>query len=187
MTPEELPSGTDRIHFAWKEIGSPQGIIINIQGDEPLIQSPMLDVLCSELSNSSISVGTFIKKINSYEELVNPNNVKAVIDNNHNALYFSRNVIPYFRDKILTTWYKNYIYWKHIGIYGFKSETLDTFVNLPKSSLESVEKLEQLRLLENGIKIKCLETDIQLYGVDTEEDVEIVTAILNNNNSWDAE
>lgn len=180
MTPETLPSGTDRIHYAWKEIGSPEGIIINVQGDEPLVRGTMLDRMINELLQSSAQVATFIKKINNYNELTNPNNVKVVIDSNNYALYFSRSTIPYLRDQIITCWHKNFVYWKHIGIYGFKSDTLDAFVNLPQSSLETAERLEQLRLLENSYRIKCIETNIQLIGVDTREDIELAEQVLSN-------
>ena len=174
MTSPDHPSGTDRIAEVVK--GLKVDIIVNIQGDEPLINPDVIDSLVEALAKSASSpMATVIKKIKEEKELNDPNVVKVVIDNNQNAIYFSRSPIPFNRDK------KNFAevgYYKHLGLYAYTKDFLKIFVSLPQSPLERIEKLEQLRALEFGYSIKTIETDWDTVGVDTPEDLKKVEALL---------
>lgn len=169
-TSPEQPSGTDRL----AEVVNPIDveIAVNIQGDEPLVKSIMIDSLVIALQNEkSAQMATIIKKIEDGEdELKNSNVVKVVVDKNGYALYFSRYAIPYNRTGEIDE-KKRPVYYKHIGLYAFTKDFLFTFRNLPKSSLEEAEKLEQLRALENGYKIKTVETKLDTVGIDRPEDL----------------
>jgi 3-deoxy-manno-octulosonate cytidylyltransferase (CMP-KDO synthetase) len=180
MTPPELPSGTDRVLFAYNEIGEESNIILNLQGDEPLITGRIIDKLIISFANSGNDVGTLVKKIDSYEELVNPSVVKVVLSNNNSAIYFSRHEIPYIRDFRKDEWLEHHNFWKHTGVYVYRNDVLDQFGNLNMSNLENVEKLEQLRLLQEGATIHCVPIEENLVGVDTPEDVKKVEKILSS-------
>ncbi|TAL70443.1 MAG: 3-deoxy-manno-octulosonate cytidylyltransferase [Bacteroidetes bacterium] len=179
MTPTNIQSGSDRIAYTYKILNEDADIILNLQGDEPLIKAEVIDSLIHDFSNSNADVGTLIKKINSNKELFDASVVKVVVDSAGKALYFSRSPIPYLRDINQENWLTNRTYWKHIGIYAYSSKSLQEFSNLNPSELELSEKLEQLRLLENGAKYLCMETDLNLIGVDTKEDIVKVEKILN--------
>jgi len=169
FTSPDQPSGTDRL----AEVVNPVDvqIAVNIQGDEPLIKPIMIDSLVIALQEEKVAqMATVIKKIEDESELTNSNVVKAVVDKNGYALYFSRYAIPYNRTGELDE-KKRPVYYKHIGLYAFTKDFLFTFRNLPKSSLENAEKLEQLRVLEYGYKIKTVETKFDTVGVDTPEDL----------------
>ena len=162
--------GTDRI----AEVVNPIDvkIIINIQGDEPLIHPVMIDSIAQTLlDDSSISMATLMKKIEKPKELDDPNVVKVVVDKNNFALYFSRAAIPY---QAKNSQVKSPVYYKHIGLYGYTKDFLFTYKNLPVSNLEGIECLEQLRVLEEGLKIKVVETKYETIGVDTPEDLKKV-------------
>ena len=174
MTPPELPSGTDRVRYAYKEINEESQIILNLQGDEPLITGKIIDKLITQFAKSGSDVGTLVRKIKSFDELVNPSIVKVVMNNNRSAIYFSRHEIPYIRDISKEEWLKHHDFWKHIGVYVYRHDILDKFGKLDKSELENLEKLEQLRLLQEGCTIHCVEIDKDLIGVDTPADVDIV-------------
>jgi len=172
-TSKDQPSGTDRI----AEVVNPLDvdIIINIQGDEPLIHHSMIDGLVDTLSEDKrVPMATVVKKITRRDEIANPGVVKVVIDKDGYALYFSRSPIPYFRE----TGEDKRLYYKHIGIYAYTKDFLFTYTNLPKSRLEEAEKLEQLRALENGYRIKTIETEFDTIGVDTLEDLKKVEKAL---------
>lgn len=183
-TSKDQPSGTDRI----AEVVNPMDvkIVVNIQGDEPLIHHSMIDGLVHMLlGDKSVSMATVIKKVAQRKELLNPNVVKVVVDKDGYALYFSRSPIPYIRDdktrhSIFDAhyWFSTHSfvpetqnYYKHMGIYAYTKDFLFTYTNLPKSKLETAEKLEQLRALENGYRIKTIETEHDTVGVDTPEDL----------------
>ncbi|MBN3039326.1 MAG: 3-deoxy-manno-octulosonate cytidylyltransferase [Candidatus Omnitrophica bacterium] len=171
MTIKDHASGTDRI----AEVANPidAEIVVNIQGDEPLIHFSMIDELVNCLSeNASIPIATLAYKIKDRQELYNPNIVKVVKDKNNFALYFSRSPIPHVRDS--ETDFDSLSFFKHIGLYAYTKEFLFTFRNLPKGELEKAEKLEQLRALERGYQIKVIETNFETVGVDTPEDLELV-------------
>lgn len=165
MTSPDHPSGTDRISEAVQ--GLDCDIIINVQGDEPLIPTSVIDGLIRKMQeDASIEMGTVaVPRLRS--EIENdPNKVKVVFDERNFALYFSRSMLPYLREGGKDT--KTYLHW---GIYAYRRETLDRFVRLPEGRLESCEKLEQLRALENGIRIYVMLSDLESIGVDTPEDL----------------
>jgi 3-deoxy-manno-octulosonate cytidylyltransferase (CMP-KDO synthetase) len=150
--------------------------VINIQGDEPLINPMMIDVVGQELiSNPKVAVATMMKKIEDKNELADPHVVKVAVDKNNFALYFSRSPIPYLAQN---SEIKHPVYYKHIGLYGYTKDFLFTFKNLPPSTLEKTEKLEQLRILEEGYRIKVIETKFDTVGVDVPEDLEKVKNYL---------
>jgi 3-deoxy-manno-octulosonate cytidylyltransferase (CMP-KDO synthetase) len=170
MTSEDISSGTDRCWEALKGVDC--DVVVNIQGDEPLIDPEVIDKTIEALLNSNDAVcSTPIKNISDKSELKNENVVKVVKDVNGNALYFSRSDIPFER---VDTNFK----FKHIGLYCFKYDFLEKFVNMDRTPYEISESLEQLRILENGYKIKCVEVDYNSIGVDTESDLEVVESIL---------
>lgn len=176
-TSPEHNSGTDRIAEAVRDIDAK--IIINIQADEPLIHPSLIDRLAQELSyDSNLVMATVCKRIQDKAQIDSPHVVKVVCDKDNFALYFSRFAIPYYRESAAER-----IYYKHLGIYAYTKDFLFTFKNLPFSYLENAEKLEQLRALEAGYKIKVLETQFDSCGVDTEEDLRRVEQMLVNRSS----
>jgi len=167
-------SGTDRIC----EVINPLDvkIVINIQGDEPLIHPTMIDAVARALlDDSSISMATVMKNIEEPRVINDPNVIKVVIDKNNFAVYFSRSPIPFHAEE---SEIKLPIYFKHIGLYGYTKDFLFIYKNLPVSYLERVERLEQLRVLEEGFRIKVIETKYDTIGVDTLEDLEKVKEYL---------
>jgi len=175
LTSKQHQSGTDRI----TEVVNPIDvkIVVNIQGDEPLLHPSMIDDVANVLlSDNTVSVATIIKKIEHQEEINNPNVVKVVFDKNFFALYFSRYAIPFVRDEEPG----QVIHYKHIGLYAYTKDFLFTYKNLSPSNLEKLEMLEQLRILENGYKIKVVETKFETVGVDTESDLEKVRQLLSD-------
>ena len=174
MTAVDHPSGTDRIAQAVKNIKA--DIIVNIQGDEPLIRPQVIDALARALKNDrDCPMATVIKKIDVASEVDDPNVVKVVIDKNKRAIYFSRAAIPFRRDQKSAD---EGGYYKHIGLYAYTKAFLKIFVKLPKSRLEQTEKLEQLRVLEAGYRIKTVETQFETIGVDTPEDLPKIEALI---------
>lgn len=174
LTSSNHPSGTDRIAEAAKKISC--GLVINIQGDEPLIKPSVIDDLARVMMEERVAtVGTLIKKIENKQEIENPNIVKVIVDQHKYALYFSRAVVPYPRDQKDR---EGIVYYKHLGIYAYRKDFLLNFKNLPKSNLEEIERLEQLRILEAGYKIKTVLTQAETIGVDTPEDLEKVEALF---------
>lgn len=172
MTAPDCPSGTDRAAVVARQRDC--DLIVNIQGDEPLMRPEMIDQLVDGLVADPVcSMTTLARKIETPAALANPNVVKVVFATNGNALYFSRHPIPYVRDTGMTA-----THFKHLGIYAYRREFLLKFVTMPPSSLELTEKLEQLRALENGFAIKVFVTPHDSVGVDTPEDVKLVEEIL---------
>ncbi len=170
----EHETGSDRIAEAVENIDC--DIVINVQGDEPFLKKEPLKQLIDVFSNDDkkeISLASLKIHLKELEEIQNPNNVKVVTDNRGFALYFSRSVIPFRRD--LDT---EIPYYKHIGVYAFRKEALIKFSSLPLTPLEICEKLEQLRYLENGMKIKMVETDFVGVGIDTPEDLEKAKTLI---------
>lgn len=163
-------SGTDRIAEVAELLNS--DIIINIQADEPFLEQESLHALVDLMKLEEVLIGTLAKKITTTEELLDYNNVKLVKDKNSKVLYFSRQAIPSHRDLPYRQWLDNSTYFQHLGIYGFKRETLLSITSLPVSSLEKSEKLEQLRWLENGFSIHATTVDSTSFGIDTEEDLQ---------------
>ena len=170
LTSKEHTCGTDRI----TEVVNPLDVkvVINIQADEPLIHPMMIDSLARALlEDKMLQMATLMKKIDNVLELLDPNVVKVVVDKNNFALYFSRAPIPYLAPNAEID---QVTYYKHIGLYGYTKDFLFTYKNLPVANLEKTEKLEQLRVLTEGFKIKMLQTTFETIGVDTLEDLERV-------------
>tara|TARA_B100000315_G_scaffold260701_1_gene324213 strand:+ start:4264 stop:5019 length:756 start_codon:yes stop_codon:yes gene_type:complete len=168
----EHQSGTDRIAEAVRDVEAK--IVINIQADEPLVHPSIMDRLAQELLDSpEITMATVKRRIEDEKEINDPNVVKVVTDKDNYALYFSRYPLPYYRKDG-----EKQEFYKHLGIYAYTKDFLFTFKNLPKSKLEEAEKLEQLRVLEAGYKIKVIETKFDSCGVDTEDDLLKVERIL---------
>jgi 3-deoxy-manno-octulosonate cytidylyltransferase (CMP-KDO synthetase) len=181
MTSPDCESGTDRLAEASLNIECKN--IINVQGDEPLMDSELIDKLALLLDNDNTSMVSAMHKIEDAKELINPNAVKVVVDKNSDAIYFSRSIISYPREDIKSIESDNKLpqnidFYKHIGIYGYKKEFLKIFSKLEPTKLERLEKLEQLRVIENGYKIRMLKTDYQSIGVDTKEDLQRVESII---------
>ena len=175
MTSSEHRSGTDRCREAYEKVGYEADIVLNIQGDEPFIVPKQINTLLECFKSEKVEIATLVKPFNEedgLEALENPNSPKVVINESGEALYFSRSVIPYIRGVERNEWLKHHTFYKHIGIYAFRSEVLKAVTALPASSLEKAESLEQLRWLESGYKIGVGVTDIETVGIDTPEDLE---------------
>lgn len=172
MTREDHPNGTSRIaevadHYRDYEV------IINIQGDEPLIEREMIDSLIIPFKEEEdLVMATLKHRIDTMEEVENPNNVKVITDRADYAIYFSRSPIPYPRELNMANYYK------HVGIYGYKRDFVMEYAKMASTPLEVSESLEQLRVLENGYRIKVLDTPYKIVGVDTPEDLERVRKII---------
>ena len=165
---KEHNSGSDRLAEASKDLEV--DIIVNVQGDEPFTDKENLQKVIDISANDSqqnIAVASLMERITHPDDIANPNNVKVVVNKFNEALYFSRSVIPFPRDTNTKV-----PYYKHIGIYAYRKDALQQFTQLPPSLLEETEKLEQLRYLENGFKIRLAVTDIPTIGIDTPEDLE---------------
>ena len=187
LTPEEARSGSDRIAMVAKEMTGTE-IIVNVQGDEPLIVPRMIDEAAELLLNDpQIRVGTLIRKIENPEEAVNPSVVKVVTDSGQFAVYFSRSPIPHFRDGTDGHPPARPAYFKHVGIYAYRREFLLEFASWPPSKLEEIEQLEQLRIIDRGIRIKTRVTNFESIPVDTAEDVDKVRTLLREQQSVQAE
>jgi 3-deoxy-manno-octulosonate cytidylyltransferase (CMP-KDO synthetase) len=172
MTSADHQSGTSRCFEVVAKIpGNPPDVVINIQGDEPFIDPQQIDKLAGLFANESVQIATLIKKITSPNELFNPNVVKVVTRNDNTAIYFSRSPIPYLRGEDQQNWLDEVAFYKHIGIYAYRTTVLAEIVNLPLSKLEAAESLEQLRWIENGKVIHTAETDLEGFAVDTPEDL----------------
>ncbi|MFH1049397.1 MAG: 3-deoxy-manno-octulosonate cytidylyltransferase [bacterium] len=174
MTPSELPSGTDRIMKAYEILGENAAVVVNIQGDEPLLFGDIIDKMLEKFIHTDFDVGTMIAPVKKNEELFDFSIVKVELNNDMTAKRFSRNPIPELDNIPKEVWLNHQRYFKHIGIYAYKTDSLKKFVSLPVSDWEKQERLEQLRLLESGAKYFCHETNAYLIGVDTAEDLEKV-------------
>ena len=174
MTSENHQSGTDRCFEALTKTEGNYDYVINIQGDEPFISPEPIDSLANEL-NGLIELATLVKIIDSEDILFNVNVPKAVLNKRREILYFSRQTIPYIRNKEPDQWLENHTFYKHIGIYAYRTDVLAELTKLPVSSLEKAEALEQLRWLENGYSIKAVITSDDSHGVDTPDDLDRVS------------
>lgn len=176
LTREDHLNGTSRIAEVCEKI-TDFDVIINIQGDEPLIEKDMINSLIDSFKvEKDLKMSTLKHKLHSWEDIENTNFVKVVTDKNDYAIYFSRSVIPYPRNKNIEN------YFKHVGIYGYKRDFVLDYFKMESTPLENSESLEQLRVLENGYKIKVLETNFEVIGVDTQEELEKVRLHIKNNN-----
>lgn len=172
MTRTDHKSGTDRIEEAIEKIGGEWDVVVNVQGDEPFVAKSQLDTICHCFDDPTTQIATLGKPFESMEAVQNPNSPKIVVDNMGFAMYFSRSVIPYVRGKEKSSWLTHYPFLKHLGIYAYRKDVLRQVTQLPQSSLEIAESLEQLRWLQNGFKIKVGATDVETVGIDTPQDLE---------------
>lgn len=172
MTKEGHVSGTDRCYEALTLQKETFEYVINIQGDEPFIQPEQIDLL-AKLLDGKTEIATLVKKIEDAAQLFNPNVVKAVVGENKEALYFSRQTIPHLRNVAEVEWLNKHTFYKHIGMYAYRTDILQKLTSLSVSTLEKAESLEQLRWLENGFRIKTAETKTETIGIDTPEDLKL--------------
>ena len=170
MTSPHHQSGTDRCQEARQQIGGSYDYVVNIQGDEPFIQPAQIDRLTAVL-DGRVELATLIKRITDPAVLQHPNSPKVVISAAGEALYFSRQAIPYQRDQPIEKWLDHQPYYRHIGLYAYRADVLAHITQLPPSMLERAEALEQLRWLENGFRIQTVVTDIETIGIDTPDDL----------------
>ena len=174
MTSTAHRSGTDRCWEAYCKQGGEFDVVVNVQGDEPFIQPSQLEALKHCFDNENIDIATLVKPFepsDGIEALENPNSPKVVLDSEGCAIYFSRSVIPYLRGIEREKWLTEHTFYKHIGIYGFRTDVLRVVTALPQSTLERAESLEQLRWLENGYKIGVGISNVETIGIDTPEDL----------------
>ena len=176
MTPVECNSGTERIVSVLSEFNA--DIIVNVQGDEPLIQSYVVDDVVSALGGSDAGVATPIYRIDTADEIFNPNVVKVVRAADGKVLIFSRSPVPHVRDFPQEEWPSKANFWGHVGVYAYRREVLERYRDLPTGSLEGVEKLEQMRFLEAGVGFVAVEIDYRPHAVDVPADLEEVRKIL---------
>lgn len=181
MTSEHHKSGTDRCYEAAMKIGGEYDVVINIQGDEPFIQSSQIEALKSCFADETTDIATLVKPFSAdspFQVLENPNSPKVVVSQNQTALYFSRSIVPYLRGVEKDEWLKKHTFYKHIGLYAYRVNVLKEITSLQQSPLEIAESLEQLRWLENGYNIKVGQTNIETIGIDTPEDLKMAEEFL---------
>lgn len=174
MTRPDHKSGTDRCYEAYQKIGQECDVVINIQGDEPFIQSSQIRALQACFDDETTQIATLVKPFTPADGLAalqNPNSPKVVVSDDGRALYFSRSVIPYLRGIALDEWLSSHTFYKHIGLYAYRVETLGEITRLPQSTLEKAESLEQLRWLDHGYVIRVGQSNVETIGIDTPEDL----------------
>jgi 3-deoxy-manno-octulosonate cytidylyltransferase (CMP-KDO synthetase) len=177
LTSTEHESGTGRCGEVLRTF-SDYDIVVNIQGDEPLIRPEQLQLLIDLFSDDTVEIGTLVKEIKQEADVRNPNRIKVVLDEKGNGIYFSRSPIPHVANTPHSAWLEKNTFFKHIGIYAWRKNTLTALLNLPACPLEKIESLEQLRWLYYGYKIRTVETTIETPNIDAPEDVEAVLALL---------
>lgn len=178
MTSDTHPSGTDRCAEVLEKLHDHTDVIINIQGDEPFIDPRQIDLLCHCFSDPQTEIATLVIPIKKNEELFNPNTPKVVFNTGQFALYFSRSPIPHYRGRNEKDWLDGSNYYKHIGLYGYRAETLRKITHMLPSPLELTESLEQLRWLENGIRIKIALTELETIAIDSPEDLKKISHLI---------
>lgn len=178
MTKESHQSGTDRCFEAIQKFNPSADIVINIQGDEPFIHPKQIDLVASCFKSDKVQIATLVKKIKTNEELFNINTPKVVLNDCSEAIYFSRQTVPFIREKEPTQWLGYHTFYKHIGIYAYRTNILAKITSLQQSILELAEGLEQLRWIQNGYKINTKITDFESIAVDVPEDLKKLTIFL---------
>lgn len=181
MTSAEYRSGTDRCFEAYNRLGGNEDVIINIQGDEPFIKPEQIESLIACFDSPQTQIATLVRPFEvteGYEALANPNSPKVILNDKNEALYFSRSIIPYMRNISPEQWPDKHVYYKHIGMYGYRADILSQITQLPQSSLEIAESLEQLRWLQNGYTIKVGITTQETIGIDTPDDLQKALTLL---------
>ncbi|MEO6168448.1 MAG: 3-deoxy-manno-octulosonate cytidylyltransferase [Chitinophagales bacterium] len=172
MTSSLHQSGTERCAEVVQNAGEDYDVVINVQGDEPFISPEQIDLVAKCFNDPTVHIATLIKRISKVDELSNTSIVKAVVGEQLQALYFSRSPLPHFRGIPAEQWLSSGIYYKHIGIYGYRTNVLEQLVKLPPHNLEQAESLEQLRWLANGYRIKTAITLLETISIDTPRDLE---------------
>jgi 3-deoxy-manno-octulosonate cytidylyltransferase (CMP-KDO synthetase) len=184
MTSPHHQSGTDRCAEAVAKITGETSeiidVVVNIQGDEPFIKPAQIELLMSCFNTKTVEIATLVRKVKKGEDLNNPNQPKVIINLEGDAIYFSRAAIPYIRDTEMKDWSGKHDFYKHLGLYAYRTETLKKITSLPRSQLEIAEALEQNRWIENGFRIKTAVTIWETTGIDTPEDLEKANLLLNN-------
>jgi 3-deoxy-manno-octulosonate cytidylyltransferase (CMP-KDO synthetase) len=182
ITSKDHKSGTDRlaeaIEIIQKKLNTPFDVVINIQGDEPFIEPDQIKELINCFSSDETEIATLIKKITNPEDIFNPNKPKVIFDYQMNAIYFSRSPIPYVRNKEKEHWLKSFDFYRHIGMYAYKTSVLSKITLLERSKLEIAESLEQNRWIENGYTIKLAKTHFDSLGIDTPEDLQKALSLI---------
>jgi 3-deoxy-manno-octulosonate cytidylyltransferase (CMP-KDO synthetase) len=176
MTSPDHLSGTDRCAEAVAKINEGRenkiDVVVNIQGDEPFIKPEQIKMLMECFSDETVDLATLVRRTEPGEDVFNPNQPKVILNTKGDAIYFSRAVIPFIRDTEPENWSKKHLFFKHIGLYAYRAETLKKITELPRSVLEISESLEQNRWIENGYKIRTAVTNWESIGIDTPEDLE---------------
>ena len=183
MTSPNHKSGTDRCWEAYQKLGEEYDVVINVQGDEPFIAHSQLKAIMECFEDENTDIATLVKPFvesDGLAALENPNSPKVVLDSESRAIYFSRSVIPYLRGVEPEQWLSSHTFYKHIGMYAFRSDVFGKITSLPQSTLELAESLEQLRWLENGYKIGVGISDVETVGIDTPEDLQRAEEFLAN-------
>jgi 3-deoxy-manno-octulosonate cytidylyltransferase (CMP-KDO synthetase) len=178
MTAGNHPSGTDRCMEALRKLEGDYRYVVNIQGDEPFIDPAQIDGLCEILKDGSVEIATQIIQVESQELLFDPGEAKVIMNPNWEAIYFSRSPIPYLKDVPKAEWHLRRAYYRHVGMYAYRSDILEKLTKLPVSPLEKAESLEQLRWVEAGYKVKCVTTHHDSHCIDTPEDIEKVLRMI---------
>jgi 3-deoxy-manno-octulosonate cytidylyltransferase (CMP-KDO synthetase) len=178
MTGSQHPSGTDRCYEAYRLLGKNYDYVINIQGDEPFLDPDQVDSLAAAC-DGQIEIATQMIRCTSNEVLFDKGEVKIVLNSSNDAIYFSRSVIPALKGIPESEWHSSYRYFRHVGMYAYRVDVLAKITRLPVSPLEKAESLEQLRWLENGFKVRCVETTHDSHCIDTPEDIEKVLRLMN--------
>ena len=177
MTNSEHPSGTDRCYEAFKKVAGDFNYVINIQGDEPFLVPKQIDEL-GAVCKGQTELATQMIRVDNSAFLFDQGEVKIVLNHENEALYFSRMVIPFVKGKPEAEWHLHHNYYRHVGMYAYRRDVLQAITKLPVSALEKAESLEQLRWLEAGFKIKCVETQFDSHCIDTPEDIERVLQLM---------
>ena len=183
MTSDSHRSGTDRCNEAYNKIGKSFDVVLNIQGDEPFVLPEQIDSLKTCFTDSTVQIATLVKPFeptDGLEALRNPSSPKVVLSKESFAIYFSRSIVPFLRDVDPEEWLNQHVFYKHIGIYGYRPDILNEITQLPTGILEKAESLEQLRWIENGFKIKAGITEHETIGIDTPQDLKNALRYLNN-------
>ena len=180
MTSAKHQSGTDRCLEALEKLEESYDIVVNIQGDEPYISPEQIQLILSCFHQENTEIATLVKLIEDEKELWNPNKPKVLMDEADFAIYFSRQCLPFLRDHEQAAWLEEFNFYKHIGMYAYRIETLKEICQLKQSRLELAEGLEQLRWIENGYRIKTAITDEEAFSIDTPEDLTDLLSQLKN-------
>jgi 3-deoxy-manno-octulosonate cytidylyltransferase (CMP-KDO synthetase) len=182
MTSSDHMSGTDRcseaVSIIMDETGRNIDVVINIQGDEPFIKPEQIRLLMECFDDETVELATLVRETAPGEDIFNPNQPKVIMNSKRDAIYFSRAAIPFIRDTEMSIWSKNYIFYKHIGLYAYRTETLKKITRLARSPLEIAESLEQNRWIENGFSIRTAVTSWESIGIDTPDDLEKAKKLL---------